>query len=229
MVYITGDTHGELSRLTGRAVRKLKKEDTLIVCGDFGFVWYGDKRDAAALKTLSRRKFTVAFVDGLHENYALLASYPVVDWNGGRAQKLAENVYHLLRGEIYTIEGESYFTFGGGEEESDTRMREQSGTVFEEAMPSAEEMTDGLKRLAACGQKVDYVVTHMPSGKAGGYAGLRGGTPTRLGGLHMYLNLIEENVEFRRWFFGSLHIDKPLTSRHFALFEKVVPVRDGKR
>ena len=38
MVYITGDMHGDESRLYDKEWRKLKKDDVLIVCGDFGFV-----------------------------------------------------------------------------------------------------------------------------------------------------------------------------------------------
>ena len=225
MVYITGDTHGDLGRLSGSAVRRLKKGDTLIVCGDFGFVWYGDKRDAQALKALSRRKFTVAFVCGVHENYDLLSGYPTVEWAGGKAQQLCDNVYHLLRGEVYTIEGERYFAFGGGEEEADARLREQSGTAFEQAMPSGEEMTHGMDTLTAYDNTVDYIITHTPSGKASGYLSPRGRTE-RLGGMHMYLNRIEETVTFRRWFFGSVHLDKRLSLRHEAVFMRVLPVRE---
>ena len=38
MIYITGDIHGDLSRFKDKRIKKLKKGDTLIVCGDFGFM-----------------------------------------------------------------------------------------------------------------------------------------------------------------------------------------------
>ena len=41
MILITGDTHGDLTRFGKRAVKKLKKNDALIICGDFGFIWDG--------------------------------------------------------------------------------------------------------------------------------------------------------------------------------------------
>ena len=37
MVYITGDVHGDIRRF-GAPARRLKKGDTLIVCGDFGML-----------------------------------------------------------------------------------------------------------------------------------------------------------------------------------------------
>ena len=43
-IFITGDTHGDFSRLLPAAFheqRDLTKEDYLIICGDFGGVWDG--------------------------------------------------------------------------------------------------------------------------------------------------------------------------------------------
>ena len=225
MVYVTGDTHGDISRLTGRAVRRLKKGDVLLICGDFGFIWYGDKRDETALKKLSRLPFDIAFVDGIHENYDLLERYPVEEWNGGRAQTVTDRIHHLLRGECYTIEGHTFFAFGGGEEEEDAGIREASGTDFDCAMPSGEEMLHGWQTLKEHDNRVDYSLTHRPPGQMSGYL-TRRGREMRLGGLHVYFNRIEEQVTFRRWFFGSLHIDKALTARHLALFSSIVPVED---
>ena len=45
MIYITGDTHGEVERLVPSKLRALKEGDTLIVCGDFGFIWDGPKKN----------------------------------------------------------------------------------------------------------------------------------------------------------------------------------------
>lgn len=40
MIYITGDTHGNINRFFdgGALETKLTENDTLIICGDFGFV-----------------------------------------------------------------------------------------------------------------------------------------------------------------------------------------------
>ena len=50
MIFITADTHGELERLTDKSLKQIKKFDTLIVLGDFGFVWSGDKQQEKNLK-----------------------------------------------------------------------------------------------------------------------------------------------------------------------------------
>lgn len=44
MIYVTGDTHGDIERFKSSGIHKLKKGDSIIVCGDFGFVWDGSDR-----------------------------------------------------------------------------------------------------------------------------------------------------------------------------------------
>ena len=44
MIYITGDTHGELERFKGKELRRLGKNDILLVLGDFGFLWGRQQR-----------------------------------------------------------------------------------------------------------------------------------------------------------------------------------------
>ena len=62
MIYVTGDTHGELARFSEEnAICKcLQPDDMLIVAGDFGFIW-GDYRDEIKLDLLESLPFTIAF------------------------------------------------------------------------------------------------------------------------------------------------------------------------
>lgn len=221
MVYITGDLHGDAARLTAPAWRQLRKGDTLIVCGDFGFLWDGSRKEKKRLKKLGSLPYTLLFLDGRHENFDLLAEYPVTEWNGGRAQIIEGNLIHLMRGEIYEIEDMSYFVFGGGESD-DLDLRADANTWWEAEMPSEEEMNRGLENLAARDNKVDFIVTHEPSGKASGYLTRR----ARLDGVNIYLNRIEETVKFKRWFFGCIHMDKTMSRQHRAVFNDVVPVHE---
>ena len=45
MVYLTGDTHGELDRFKDGELRRAGKGDLVVVLGDFGFVWDGSKAE----------------------------------------------------------------------------------------------------------------------------------------------------------------------------------------
>ena len=56
MIYVTGDTHGDLSRFETGGARRLKKNDTVIVCGDFGFLWDGSPKEEKNLEKLRKKK-----------------------------------------------------------------------------------------------------------------------------------------------------------------------------
>ena len=45
MVYITGDMHGDQNRFNTKEIKQLQPGDTLIICGDFGFIWNGSKKE----------------------------------------------------------------------------------------------------------------------------------------------------------------------------------------
>ena len=52
MVYLTGDTHGDIERFKHGKLRWLGKRDVVIVLGDFGFVWDGSKEERKKLDWL---------------------------------------------------------------------------------------------------------------------------------------------------------------------------------
>lgn len=95
MVYLTGDTHGDIDRFKHGKLRWLGKRDTVVVLGDFGFVWDGSKEEQKKLDWLRKRPYTLLFLDGSHENYDLLKQYPTEERFGGKVQALGGNVYHV--------------------------------------------------------------------------------------------------------------------------------------
>ena len=115
MVYLTGDTHGDIDRFGHGRLRWLNRRDTVVVLGDFGFVWDGSKEEQKKLDWLRKRPYTLLFLDGCHENYDLLAQYPTEERFGGTVQALGGNVYHVCRGSVLTLEGKKYLCFGGAE------------------------------------------------------------------------------------------------------------------
>lgn len=87
MIYATGDLHGNSLRFQPQYFpeqAEMTKDDYMIVCGDSGCVWNGDKSDDPQLNRLEALPFTVLFVDGNHENFDALNEYPVEQWHGGK-------------------------------------------------------------------------------------------------------------------------------------------------
>lgn len=117
MVFITGDCHGNFSRFKRENFPEqleLTRDDIVIVCGDFG-IWKDTAKERHNLNWLSHKPFTIAFVDGNHENFDRLYSneFPIVNFYGSKAHKIRDNICHLMRGNIYEIEGHTFFCFGG--------------------------------------------------------------------------------------------------------------------
>ena len=105
MLFLTGDTHGDFTRFRPDIFpeqKQMTKQDYVIVLGDFGGVWDGSKEEQNWLDWLEAKPFTTLFVSGNHENYDLLASYPIQSWKGGRVQVIRPSVFHLMRGEVFT-------------------------------------------------------------------------------------------------------------------------------
>lgn len=220
MIYVTGDMHGDITRFDDKRLRTLKRKDVLIVCGDFGFIWNGGSKEKKLLRSISRRKFTTVFVDGTHENFDLLYRYPTAQWNGGNVHKIASNLYHLCRGEIYNIDGTTIFTMGGGESK-DTELRQLKGEKWwEEECPTVAEMQYGAENLYKHDLKVDYIITHEPPSKIRRLLDERCGFNQATA----FFDELVKECAFKHWFFGSTHQDVRVSSAHTSVFESIVPI-----
>ena len=119
MLYVTGDTHGDLDFqkiLDWTEATKLNKDkDYLVILGDFGYVWENkrDNYEKEKLDFISCLPFTTLFIDGNHENHSRLNAMRVVNFMGGKAHKVYDSIYHHMRGQVYNICNKSIFTFGG--------------------------------------------------------------------------------------------------------------------
>lgn len=108
-VYITGDIHGDPSRLSINSFveqKELDKNDYVIIAGDFGLIWSQDpnnKNEKYWLNWLDNKPFTTLFVDGNHENFDRLNNFPISEWKGGRVHKIRESVIHLMRDEFLYV------------------------------------------------------------------------------------------------------------------------------
>lgn len=116
MIYVTGDCHGNFRRFQSEYFPEqanMTKDDTVIITGDCGGVWFGDSRDDETLDWLERLPFTLVFVCGNHENYDALERYPAVEWHGGKVHRIRPHILHLMRGQIFELDGCRFFTMGG--------------------------------------------------------------------------------------------------------------------
>ena len=221
MVYVTGDTHGDFSRFQNSMLKKADANDIVIVCGDFGFFWNDSKQEQKFRKKLSELKYTVAFVDGCHENYDMLEKFPVKEWNGGQARVIAPNLVHLLRGEIYTICGKRFFTFGGGHSQ-DFEYR-TAENWWEQEQPTYDEIIHAAENLKSYDNTVDYIITHEPPASLKDC--LRVDTMQRLE-VHAFFEDLTQMCNFHQWYFGKCHLNRYVPLKYYAVFDEIHPLNN---
>ena len=216
--------HGDIQRFKQGKLRWLGKKDTVVVLGDFGFVWDGSAAERKRLDWLRKRPYTILFLDGSHENYDLLAQYPETELFGGRVQSLGGNVYHVCRGSVLELEGKTYLCFGGAESQ-DKDDREPGVNWWKQEMPSDEEYDTCRRNLEKVDYKVDYVLTHDAPSRFLDFTALALGESNRL---HLFLDEILLKLTYEKWFFGCYHKDVQLSTKSRCVFCDVIPMGERR-
>lgn len=252
MIYITGDTHANFHRLNTTIFpeqKEMTKDDYVIICGDFGGIWAQEgsdyqKEENSWLNWLEGKPFTTLFVDGNHENFDRLYAFPVERWHGGNVHRIRSSVIHLMRGQIYEINGKKIFTFGGASshdiqggilEPDDPDFyykwkRLDAGTLpyrinhlswWKEELPSDDEMAMGWANLEANDYQVDFIVTHCCSSNTQAYfsAGMY-----KADRLTDYLEKVRQKTEFVKWFFGHYHDNRNVYAKEIMLYEQIIRI-----
>lgn len=233
MVYITGDTHGNQVKWDEQIHGFLKSGDTIVVTGDFGVGFWGEKDRSEQMfyDFLAQQPYTVLFCDGNHENFDKLNAYPVVPYCGGRVHGIRSNVMHLMRGEVYQIEGKSVFVFGGGYS-LDQYRRRQGYDWWQEEMPDDAEYRNASERLRQHGNRVDCVITHTaPAETVFAMStmrelSIRAAAEERP--LTTFLEYLRATVTYTHWYFGHFHIDRELWRNQTAVFDAIREMESGK-
>lgn len=204
MIYITGDMHGE-ERISEIELFVLSHPNTsyLIVLGDFGAIW---NEDTSLIERLSALPTIILFIDGNHENFDLLNDYPCEEWKGGYVHRVANNILHLMRGNIYEIEGISFFVFGGAVS-TDKGLRKEGVSWWPQEEATECQLNYArsvLKRV----QNVDCVLTHCGNMEAVQRAYLQtGNSKLKVCRQSIKISALLREITYSMWFCGHYHLD----------------------
>lgn len=223
-LYVTGDTHGEEGRfryMDSEILRTLKEDDYLIICGDFGYIFDNSYRERRFLRFMAEDlPFMILWVDGNHENFDRINEYPVEMWNGGKVHVVGRDkdekpkVIHLMRGQVFEIEGKKIFTFGGAYS-IDKAMRTEGYSWWPDEMPTDAEMKEANQNLERVNHKVDYIITHAAPEET---MNLFHPDHVKEKPLNNFLEWVRESTEYKHWYFGHLHIDEDLFRHQTCLW-----------
>jgi predicted phosphodiesterase len=117
MIYYTGDIHGSAKGIVAFAQHyELTESDIIVILGDVGANYYGNRRDRYCKDTLAKIKPTVFCIHGNHERRPdTLAGYKQKEWNGDLVWYEDEypNLLFARDGDIFTMEGTRHLVIGG--------------------------------------------------------------------------------------------------------------------
>jgi len=226
-IFLTGDTHGskELWKLNSENFpigRELTKDDYVIILGDFGLIWNNDKEDLYWRKWLNEKPWTTLFVDGNHENHALLNQYVVENWNNGKIHKIESSIYHLMRGQVFTINSMKFMTMGGAHS-IDVMYRMKDVSWWEEELPCYSEYKELLTNLKKHNYTVDYVLTHTCPIDVFPFVD-NNHKEMGIKELERFFYALKKRLVFKKWYFGHFHLDKIIDDKHRCMFSDVIEI-----
>jgi DNA repair exonuclease SbcCD nuclease subunit len=177
--------------------------------------------DAYTLFQYQMLPCTVLFVDGNHENFDQLNSYPIKEWNGGNVHFIRKDIIHLMRGQVYNICGKKFFTMGGATS-VDKYNRIEHKSWWKEELPTKEECEMAMANLDKHNWEVDYVITHAAPDNI-----LHKISPSfEHDIITNFLFVVDKDLKFKDWYFGHYHIDKDFSygdgEKYHCLYERII-------
>lgn len=214
MIYLTGDTHGNFTRIKEFCDKmNTKKEDILIILGDAGVNFNGGPRDKQKKDFLKDLPVTLFCIHGNHERRPeTIETYKEVSWNGGTVYREDEypSINFAKDGEIYELDKKKILVIGGAYS-ADKQIRLLRGWLwFPDEQPSEEIKERVENKLDDIGWKVDIVLSHTTPLK---YEPIE----TFISGIDQskvdtsteeWLDKIEEKLDYRKWYCGHFHTAK---------------------
>ena len=217
MIFITGDTHGDIDyrKLLVLKEKKLSYDDFLIICGDAGICW-SPQIFQYHLNLYNEIGCTIIFIDGNHENFHMLNQYQLVEYKGALMHQIDKHIFHVLRGEIMTLDGKTFLCIGGACS-IDKMYRTPYLSWWPEEEITFHDIDNALNNLAKVSNKVDFVITHCCD------------THTVIKAFSFrrdistdQLTFVDKVVEYKHWFFGHYHFDRKINDKKTCLYQKII-------
>ena len=215
MIYITGDTHRDFSRLY---TLYGTSNDMLIVLGDASINYFLDESDIELKDYLNSFNIKLFCIRGNHEERPEnISTYKEVEMFGGKVYIEEEfpNLIFAKDGEIYNIDGNKVLVIGGAYSvDKGYRIRNKIPWFSDEQLMD-DEMLAILDKVE--GQHFDIVLTHTCPQKYEPtevfLPGLDQSTVDK--SMERYLDTVEESITYDKWYCGHYHTEKQIDKMEF--------------
>ncbi len=248
--FITGDKHRHFDTVKVFCrVMETRRQDVLIVLGDAGFNYYGDKRDDELKAEISRLNITLFCLHGNKENRPQnISTYGIRSFCGGKVyyEPAYPNLYFAIDGEIYTFESKRYLVVGGAHSVDKLRCLEEGTPYWYDEMPDAKIRERVERNLQKEGNRVygmmthtcpiDYLPTEMflsTKQNADTKKAPRKAKPKKTfhpdidRSTEQWLGKLEKKLDYKVWFCGHYHIDKQIDKIRM-LWKEIRPLHPHK-
>jgi 3-oxoacid CoA-transferase subunit A len=231
MIYITGDMHGDFTRIYALCDKyATTTDDVLIILGDAGINYYDGSNLERIKRKLAKLPITLFCIHGNHEKRPYtIEGYEETLWNGGIVyrQEKYPNLLFAKDGEVFTLDGMRCITLGGAYSVDKYYRLDRGLGWWEDEQPSDEikvQVADSLERI---GFDVDLVLSHTCPAK---YIPTETFLPfidqsTVDNSTEEWLDGIEEKLSYKRWYCGHYHTSKVIDDMIFMYEDvRVFPV-----
>ena len=220
MIYITGDTHRDFSRLDKM---KFNKDDLLIILGDAGINYYLNEEDNKFKEYLKKYNVKMFCIRGNHEERPEnISTYREIDMFGGKVF-IEEDAPYLIfakDGEEYIIDGKSILVIGGVYSVDKEYRLIYGYKWFKDEQLTKEEMNTIYNKVK--GKHFDIVLTHTcPLKYEPVEVFLSGINQSKVDkSMEHFLDKIEKNIKYDKWYCGHYHTEKMIDKIEF-MYESI--------
>jgi 3-oxoacid CoA-transferase subunit A len=224
-IYVTGDLHGDVGLVVYQAkkLRTKRKTDSLIILGDVGINYFGDKRDKEKKELLSTANITIYCLRGNHEMRpqnieGMKKVYSSKHKNYFYHEEEYPNIFYFLDWGIYKFENFEIAVIGGAYSIDKYYRLENNLIWFEDEQLTLEERKKCFKAFKNKG--ADFILSHTCPLSFQPQNLLLPNFAKVDNTMEIFLDDIVHNMKWNIYLFGHYHGDEIVRPYVEVLFNK---------
>lgn len=199
----------------------------MVVMGDWGAIWYGNRKDNYLLKWWSDKPWTTFVVQGNHENYNAIERLPIIYKFGGRVRRAAPTVFLAITGEIYDLNGYECLVVNGAESHDivdafGKPYRKEGISWWPQEKITQEDIDNALTKAYYFPDGIDFIFSHTGGSEVNRFLGFY---PTES---DYELDRVLGLVPFKKHFCGHYHEDMWIGDTRI-IYNDIIEIHDELR